>query len=70
MTKRAFSADKLRAIREAGGLSQARLAALTGMNPATIAKIEQGVRKDPRISTLVDLADAMGVDVDAFCERV
>jgi transcriptional regulator with XRE-family HTH domain len=43
--------------------SQEQLAAVTGLHRTAIGKIEQGVA-EPRLSTLVILADGLGVGVE------
>jgi len=55
-------AKSLRRARKRRGLSQHRLAALSGVPRINIARIELGLG-DPRISTLVKLAKAMNVSV-------
>jgi len=62
MTKRTFSAQALFDLRVASGLSQVELAKKTGVHSQTIASLEQGSRRDPRISTVCDLA--YGLDVE------
>ena len=49
----------LRARREQAGLSQYALAQRCGMRAETISRMERGLR-DPRLSTLVRLARALG----------
>ncbi len=53
----------LAAWRKTVGLTQAQLAGKADVRMATISDIEQG-RIDPRQSTLVALAAALGVDLD------
>jgi transcriptional regulator with XRE-family HTH domain len=45
-------------------LTQARLAALTGMTQGSIARIETGKAKEVESSTLIALARALGVSTD------
>lgn len=53
----------LRVFRELRGLSQVKLAALSGVNRVQIANIEAG-RKSGSVETARKLADALGVLVD------
>ncbi len=56
---------KLKAVREAAGLTQDQLAERAGLYKFSIAKLEQGVR-EPTWSTVQVLAKALGVDCTAF----
>jgi transcriptional regulator with XRE-family HTH domain len=55
----------LKRMREAAGLSQQQLADRAGMNLWGVAKLEQG-KRDPAWLTVLDLAEALGVEVGAF----
>ena len=57
--------EELRRIREEAGLSQAQLARESGVDRATINKIEQG-KRSPSIATLESLARALAVEVADF----
>jgi transcriptional regulator with XRE-family HTH domain len=57
--------EELRRIREEAGLSQAQLARESGVDRATINKIEQG-KRSPSIATLENLSRALGVEVADF----
>jgi transcriptional regulator with XRE-family HTH domain len=58
-------ADRLKALREARGLTQEGLARAADMSTSTVAKIENaGV--DPAWSTVLRLAKGLGVKADAF----
>ncbi len=46
------------------GLSQQRLAEISGIPQQTISAIESGVRKNPGVETLAPLARAMGCKID------
>jgi transcriptional regulator with XRE-family HTH domain len=48
-----------RQLRERAGLTQYRLAKLTGVEQATISQLELGKVRDPRWSTISVLADAL-----------
>lgn len=43
---------------------QAELARLTGMSTALVAQIVNGTTKDPRLSNVVKIADALDVPLD------
>jgi transcriptional regulator with XRE-family HTH domain len=58
-------ARNLRAARAEAGLSQERLSALAGLHRTEISLLERGER-DPKLSTIVRLADALGVPAAAL----
>jgi transcriptional regulator with XRE-family HTH domain len=51
--------------REQVGLSQQRLAVLTGLSRATINQLERGTLKDLGIAKLISLAGLLGIDISA-----
>ena len=55
--------SRIRAARKAMGLSQDALARRTGMSVTGIARIEQGGITDPHYSTLIAVAQALGISV-------
>lgn len=55
---------RLKELREAVGLSQQGLADRAGVHLSIVFKIEQGTNKNPRIGSLLSLAEALGVGVD------
>lgn len=57
--------DRLRDIRTSQLLSQHELWVLSGINTSQIGKIERGVA-NPTISTVLELAKALNVSVDAL----
>ena len=59
---RAALAEQVRAERARRQLTQEQLAELAGMSPARISEIENG-GTDPRFSTIVRVADALGLAV-------
>lgn len=59
---------RLRATREAKGLSQADLAAKTGLQPSAISHFETG-RRAPAFDNLKVLADALSVTTDYLMGR-
>jgi len=52
---------RIRALREAAGLSQQEVATRGDLSLSLVAKLEQGKKADPRASTLLALAAALGV---------
>jgi len=54
--------DRIRELRQAKGLSQAKLAVSANMDPATLNRIEQG-KGNPNLKTLQRLAEALDVEV-------
>jgi len=60
---------KLRDKRLKEGLSQTRLAAKAGVNPATVNQIERGART-PSALTLQKLANALGVGIEEIFEEI
>ncbi len=52
---------RLKALRESSGLSQQEIAVKADLSLSLVAKLEQGKKADPRASTLLALADALGV---------
>ena len=59
---------RLKEARIAANLTQEQLSAASGIPQNTISTIENGSRKDPRISTLMQLALALGLKVDDLIE--
>jgi transcriptional regulator with XRE-family HTH domain len=55
---------RLLQLRQRHSLTQARLARAAGLSAAVVASVEQGQRADPRFSTVIKLARALGVSVD------
>ena len=53
--------ERLRSLRETGGLSQQELATRADLSMSLVAKMEQGKKADPRVSTVLALAGALGV---------
>lgn len=54
-------AQRIKALREAAGLSQQDVATRGDLSLSLVAKLEQGKKADPRASTLLALAQALGV---------
>jgi transcriptional regulator with XRE-family HTH domain len=63
-------AYRLRVLRESVGLSQQEVADRADLSLSLIAKIEQGRKADPRASTLLALADALGVRAGQLIEEL
>jgi DNA-binding XRE family transcriptional regulator len=57
--------DRLKTLREAAGLSQEALARAAGISTSAVAKLEQK-RVEPSWPTVLELAKALGVGVEAF----
>jgi transcriptional regulator with XRE-family HTH domain len=55
---------RLKRLREAAGLSQPALASRAGLSADAVRAIEQGRRADPKGSTLLRLAEALGTGVE------
>jgi transcriptional regulator with XRE-family HTH domain len=53
--------ERLKALREAKGLSQQELATGADVSMSLVAKLEQGKKADPRVSTVLALASTLGV---------
>jgi transcriptional regulator with XRE-family HTH domain len=64
-------AQRLRALRDAAGLSETKLAAASGLTFASVHGYGQG-RRTPSFPAVVKLAKALGVTCEAFadCEDV
>lgn len=58
----------LRQARERAGLTQEAVAERSGVHPTEVSRIEAG-KRDPRIATVVALADAVGVSVSDLLVR-
>ena|ERR1017187_5812896 len=54
--------DKFKKLREKARISQQEVATRAGLSWSLIAQIEQGKKIDVRVSTLLGLAKALGVD--------
>jgi transcriptional regulator with XRE-family HTH domain len=54
---------KIKEIREEKGISQYRLAQLTGINRSTIKRYEEGSIKKISLDNLMKICNALGVDI-------
>lgn len=61
--------DRVKALREAKGITQRRLAELVKVTPATISRLESGKIADLKSSALIGIADALGVSLDYLVGR-
>lgn len=66
--RRRFASNLLR-IRQDHGLSQEALANLAGIHRTEASLLERG-KREPRLGTLVKLAAALEVPLDAFLEGI
>lgn len=66
MPKADTLADRLRRLRLAAGMSQAQLAERSGLSLRAVTDLEQGLRTDPRASTVQALARALGVTMESL----
>jgi transcriptional regulator with XRE-family HTH domain len=55
--------DKIKEIRENKGMSQYRLAQITGINRSTIKRYEENSIKKISLDNLIKICNALGVDV-------
>ena len=59
----------LKALRNQKGWSQEKLAREANISYHTVIKLEQSVIKNPRIETVIKLADALEVSLDELVGR-
>ena len=62
-------AENIRKLRIKKGLAQEKLARLADISTATLVKIESGVAKEPTITTVAKIANALNVSVDELIGR-
>jgi transcriptional regulator with XRE-family HTH domain len=62
--------ERLKALREARGLSQQELATGADLSMSLVAKLEQGKKADPRVSTVLALACTLGVSPGALLDNL
>lgn len=62
-------AENIRKIRKKKGLSQEKLARLADISNNTLVKIEMGMAKEPTITTVRKIADALNVSIDELVGR-
>ena len=64
VVERAFSGERLREMRKARGWSQMQLAQESGIWVSRISLLENNHVADPRFSTILKLAEALGCSAD------
>ncbi len=62
-------AQNIRKLRQGKELSQEKLARLADISTVTLVKIEAGIAKEPTITTVTKIADALGVSIDELVGR-
>ena len=62
-------AQNIRKLRLKKGLSQEKLARLADISNATLIKIESGTAKEPTITTVTKIADALEISIDELIGR-
>lgn len=60
--------QRIRALREAAGLTLEKLAFEAGLDKGHLSRLERGLQS-PRLKTLRAIAERLGVDVAALVER-
>lgn len=65
-----FCPEKLKALRLAAGLTETELAAKSGMDANTLRKWEAGRTQAPNVILAVQVAKALGVQVQDFLEPI
>lgn len=63
---RVLVGDRIRELREANGLSQYKLAQMTGINRSTIKRYEDNFITKISFDNLMKIANALGADVKDF----
>ena len=61
--------ERLVAIMDARGLKQVDICELTGLSSAQANHLVNGRTKDPKLSTAIKIADALGVSLDYLAGR-
>jgi transcriptional regulator with XRE-family HTH domain len=61
---------RLKELREQAGLSQQELAVKADLSLSLVAKLEQGKKADPRVSTVLALTGALGVKPGGLLDGV
>lgn len=62
-------AQNIRKFRHKKGLSQEKLARLADISTATLVKIETGIAKEPTITSVTKIANALKISIDELVGR-
>ena len=62
-------AENIKRIRKKKGLTQEKLARLADISNNTLVKIEMGMAKEPTITTVRKIADALNISIDELVGR-
>jgi transcriptional regulator with XRE-family HTH domain len=62
-------ADNIKRLRKKKGLTQEKLARMADIANNTLVKIEMGMAKEPTITTMRKIADALNVSIDELVGR-
>lgn len=62
--------ERLKAIRETAGLSQQEVAFRSGLSISMVGQLEQGLKRDPRLSTLLALAEGFGLTLGQLMDQL
>lgn len=62
-------AENIKKIRKRKGFTQEKLARLANISNNTLVKIEMGMAKEPTITTMTKIADALDVSIDVLVGR-
>jgi transcriptional regulator with XRE-family HTH domain len=63
-------AENIKKARKKKGLTQEKLARLADISNNTLVKIEMGMAKEPTITTIGKIADALNVSIDELVGRI
>lgn len=63
-------AQNIRKLRLRNRLSQEKLSRLADIATATLVKIEAGIAREPTITTITKIADALEVSIDMLVGRM
>lgn len=60
---------KIRSLRKARGLTMVQLGQMAGIKPSSLCHLEKNITKNPKGSTLINLAAALGVTLDKILKE-